>query len=382
MTRAPAQRRLPSVSGDLAARLDPVLARVSAAATPGTQAALLRDGELVWTGTYGVADVDATTPVSDGTVFCLASLGKPLLAALALSEVERGRVALDEPLSVALGDGLPGAGVVTLRMLLTHTSGYPDLYEAAEVMALMPPTSSGGGSAYDPDRPFTWEMLAPALRDPVEPGSHWAYSNTGYIIVAEVLTRVLGGTESFAEEWTEFADAVGGVLPLTSDVLTFDRSAVALRRLAHGYEQLDNGSWVDPYAAHQPSGVPADLFGLPFGDGLFGGTAVGAAVFLDGLLVRRVLLDPAMVDLMTAITPQAAAAVDAPDPDLRTYGMGMFQMTVRDAVWVGHRGSYAGFTAAGASCLATGETLVVLSNALTEARPALVVWRELAGRLT
>ena len=366
--------------GDLAARLQAALDRAAAASTtPGTQAALVRDGLLVWAGTSGFAHVETWTPVTRETVFCLASLGKTMLAALTLRLVEDGVLDLDQRLAAILGDRVPGAQVVTVRMLLTHTAGYPDLYESPEVSALMPPMdgAEGSGSAYDPDRPYTWEMLAAGLREPVEPGARWEYSNTGYVVLCEVLTRALGGADGLREAWTSLADRVDGEVRLTPDLLTMERAATDPARLAHGYDRQADGSYVDPYALHRPAGVPTDLFGLPFGDGLFAGTAVGTAAFLDGLFVRQSLLDPATVHRMSLPTAQAAA--DASDPDLRTYAMGTFAMSAAGGVWQGHRGGYGGFSTAGASRRADGTTLVVLTNGLTEERPALVIWRELAG---
>jgi D-alanyl-D-alanine carboxypeptidase len=359
---------------DLDAAFD---AAAAASSTPGAQAALLRDGELRWAGSYGVAHVETGSVVDDDTVFCLASLGKTMLATLTLRLVEEGRLGLDAPISTVLTDDVPGTRSVTVRMLLDHTSGYPDLYDAPEVRAIMPPQHDGGGEAYEPDRPFTWEMVAQGLRQPVEPGERWEYSNTGYIVLTEVLTRVLGGADGIHSAWTSLAGDVGGTTPLTEDVLTMRRSSVGPARMARGMEQQPDGTFVDPYAGSRPSGIPTDLFGLPFGDGLFAGTATGTAVFLDALFVRRAVLAPGTVDRMTAPTPQAAAA-EHDVPDLATYGMGTFRTTAGGTEWQGHSGSYSGFSTFGASSLARGSTLVVLTNGLTPDRPARAIWGALA----
>jgi CubicO group peptidase (beta-lactamase class C family) len=342
--------------------------------THGAQAALVRDGVVRWTATRGVADVPSSIPVDDGTLFCLASLGKPLLAALTLSLVERDALTLDAPLETVLGE-LPGASAVTLRMLLTHTSGYPDLYEAPVLQSLVSHDAS-----YDPDRPHTWEALRPGLAEPVAPGKRWEYSNTGYLVLTELLVRVLGGAEGLQRAWDAFVER-GGIRPaLSSRLLTFDRSSVEPGRLAHGYEQQDDGAFADAYAGVVATGVPTDLFGLPFGDGLFAGTAVGTALFLDALFVRRTLLAPATVDLMSEPTPQAAAA-DESVPDPRTYGMGTLKVDGLGGSWQGHQGRYAGFSTVGASHTATGTTLVVLTNTIADPVPAVTVWRALAEAL-
>ncbi len=325
-----------------------------------------------------MADLETRTPVTDDTVFCLASLGKTLVAAVALSLVEQGRLELDAPISSLLGDEVPGSRVVTPRMLLSHTSGYPDLYDSPEVAALMAPDEDepGSGAAFDPDRPFTWAMLVPGIREPVDPGARWEYSNAGYIVLTEMLVRILGGADGLKAAWDEIAARSGA--PLGDEVLTMDRSTA--RHLAHGYDQRKDGTLVDPYAAHVPSGVPTDLFGLPFGDGLFAGTAIGVATFLDGLFVRQTVLAPATLETMTTTSAQAAAA-EAHDPDLTTYGLGTFRVSAPVGVWQGHRGTYAGFTTIGACSRDLDSTLVVLTNVSGEEHAARAVWTALAGEL-
>ena len=361
------------------ARLDAVLADAArASGAPGAQAVLIRHGSVAWAGRYGVADLAVRTPVTDDTSFCLASLGKTLVAALAMRLVEEGRLELDAPISTLLGDEVPGTRVVTPRMLLSHTSGYPDLYDSPEVAALMAPDEDepGSGAAFDPDRPFTWAILVPGFLDPVEPAARWEYSNAGYIVLTEMLVRVLGGAEALNETWAEIA--AGADARLGDDVLTMDRSTA--RHLAHGYDRKPDGTLVDPYAAHPPAGVPTDLFGLPFGDGLFAGSAVGVGRFLDGLFVRRTVLRPETVELMTTGSTQAAAA-DVPDPDLATYGLGAYRIGASTGLWHGHRGSYAGFATVGASERSWGTTLVVLSNVWAQEHPARAVWAALAAEL-
>jgi len=362
----------------LAARLDETLTgSLGESRAPGVQAAVVARGEVLWTGCAGRAVLDPAAPVTDDTVFCLASLGKTMLAALVLRLVEDGRLDLDVPVAAVVGADVPGATVVTPRLLLTHTSGYPDLYEAPEVKPLLPPDpGSDGGEDYRPDRTFTWATLAPGLREPVDPGTRWDYSNTGYLVLTEVLARVLGGPGAIGPAWSDLAARADR--PLGDDLLTLDRSAVPLDRLAHGYDEQGDGRFVDPYAAHRPTGVPTDLFGLPFGDGLFAGTAMGVALFLDALFVRGRLLRPATVDLMT--TPSLPAAT-ADDPEGATYGMGTFRVTTAAGAWQGHRGRYGGFSTMGASQRDRGLTLVVLSNGLTDEVPAVVVWRALADAL-
>jgi hypothetical protein len=83
---------------------------------------------------------------------------------------------------------------------------------------------------------------------------------------------------------------------------------------------------------------------------------------------------------MTAPTAQAAAA-EAHDPDLTTYGLGTFRVSAPVGVWQGHRGTYAGFTTIGACSRDLDATLVVLTNVSGEEHAARAVWTALVGEL-
>lgn len=160
------------------------------------------------------------------------------------------------------------------------------------------------------------------------------------------------------------------------------RSRVRLDRMAHGYVEQSGGGLVDAYAAHPPSGVPTDLFGLPFGDGLFAGTAVGVATFLDALFIRRTVVDPSSLDLMTTTTPQAAAAVgEVHDRRWPTYGMGSFRVDFAGGTWRGHRGTYGGFNVLAMSDVERRATLAVLTNLMAEEATSVPIWRALVEAL-
>jgi D-alanyl-D-alanine carboxypeptidase len=348
---------------------------------PGAQAVVMQDGAVLWTGAYGSADVQARTPVTDDTLFCLASVGKLLLAAFTLRRAEKGLLDVDTPVASAIGAEIPGTELVTVRMLLAHTGGYPEVYESPAIRRIMPPEKPGEVTDYDPNRPFTWSMLAPGYQTPVTPGEHWAYSNGGYILLTEVLARLSGGPAELMAAWAEFVASVDGLDP-DDALLTPERSESARSRLARGYHRQQDAPYADAYGAHPAAGIPTDLYGLPFGDGLFAGTALGVARFLDGLFVRgAILAEPALEQMTETTTP---AAADGPaEPGLDTYGLGTFAMPEPYGAWQGHTGTYGGFSAVAAARRTDGVTLVVLTNGMTDdVQPARQIWRELAATCT
>lgn len=95
---------------------------------PGLSAALIRDGQLVWAESFGVADADTRQPVTNSTVFEAHALSMPLFAYAVLRLVDEGRLDLDASIVRYLGkDVIPCSDrrirLVTPRMLLNNTSG-------------------------------------------------------------------------------------------------------------------------------------------------------------------------------------------------------------------------------------------------------------------
>jgi len=110
--------------------------QMARAKLPGLSAAVIRDGRVVWTGAYGWADVAARRPVGTETRFQLASVSKTITATVIMRQVERGRLDLDADVNVMLpfrvrSPSHPDA-VITLRHLMTHTSGIRDNWDILE----------------------------------------------------------------------------------------------------------------------------------------------------------------------------------------------------------------------------------------------------------
>ncbi|MFE0153247.1 serine hydrolase domain-containing protein [Nonomuraea sp. NPDC059007] len=371
LTAAPATAATSARSGaGLSDALDAALAEGAAkAGDPGVQAVILRHGRLVWSGRSGNAVDAPPAPVTDDTMFGFASYSKLLLAAYALSQVEAGELAMDTPIRAYVGNTVPGSGVVTLRMLLTHTGGYPDVYESPELAPLMP-----GGDRYRPGVPYTWRMIARGLRAPVNPGKTYSYSNTGFLILAHVLSVRAGGDRKLTAAVNAFTARAGSVVPEDGRVLTMERKRSDYARFAHGYEDLPGLGKVDMFTHHGDTGIPADMFGLPWGDGLFAGTALGGAQFIDALYARKRLLRPATVRAMIKPTPQSVAAKEP-------YGMATEIFEAGGRSWLGHSGAYGGFNTLGGTDQARGVTLMVVTNRLGT-RAADTIFKQLVKAYT
>lgn len=148
---------------------------------PGAVVAVIFEGQLIHVKPYGLANVEWSVPPTKETVFEIGSISKQFVAAAALLVAEDGRLELDRSIHHYLPE-IPGEWYgVTMRQLLTHTSGIPDYEEIA---------------SYDiyRNRLTAAEIIKIAQSRPMDfpPGTGWYYSNTGYYLASMVLERIEG----------------------------------------------------------------------------------------------------------------------------------------------------------------------------------------------
>ncbi|HWS72689.1 MAG TPA: serine hydrolase domain-containing protein, partial [Thermoanaerobaculia bacterium] len=166
-----------------AAKLDAIGSEVVATkGAPGVAIGVLRGGHVVYAKGFGVADLENNVPLRAGSVFPIASVTKTFTAAAVLQLVADGKVALDDDIGKYLPDlPLRGKGV-TVRRLLDHTAGVHNLTTNRAYWA----------QAANPIEPAE---LAKFFRDEpldFEPGSRYAYSNSGYILLGLLIEKASG----------------------------------------------------------------------------------------------------------------------------------------------------------------------------------------------
>ena len=148
---------------------------------PGVAALVARHGRPAAAWYLGSADPAGGRPVEAGTLFPLASITKPLTAALIMAFVEEGRIGLDEPAAAVLPElGRPETAGLTLRQLLTHTAGFPGF----------PDENAALRQARRPLGAFVAAFLGTAPR--FAAGSQFCYSNVGVGLLGEVAARLSG----------------------------------------------------------------------------------------------------------------------------------------------------------------------------------------------
>lgn len=161
-----------------AARVDACLRRqMRAYGIPGMQAAVVQNGRIVLLRSYGIASVELGVPVTDRTVFAINSITKAFTGVTAMRAVEARRLDLSAPISTYLDD-LPEAWrAVTVRQLLSHMSGLPELTRAPAVES-------------DQAQAWTWVQTQPLQ---FAAGERFSYTQTNYTLIQRILNR-LGGT--------------------------------------------------------------------------------------------------------------------------------------------------------------------------------------------
>src|SRR5947209_2674561 len=146
---------------------------------PGLSLAVLRGDSVVLARGYGYANVEHRVPATDSTVYQSGSVGKQFTAAAIVMLAEQGRFSLDDSITRFLPDGPAPWRGITIRHLLTHTSGIADYTD----------------STLDTRRDYTEdELVRLAAKQPLEfaPGDRWSYSNTGYVLIGIIIHRVTG----------------------------------------------------------------------------------------------------------------------------------------------------------------------------------------------
>jgi CubicO group peptidase (beta-lactamase class C family) len=198
---------------------------------PGGAWVMLQDGEPLATRYFGVERIGGPA-IGPETRFYIGSLAKTITATAALMLRERGALRLEDPLGRWI-DGLPAfARDVRIIHLLQHTSGLPDIFEA------LGDTVSGLDNA----RVLGFVRGLDSLR--FAPGERHAYSNTGYVLLAEVIGKASGrGFAPFVE------DSILKPLGMTATTLV-RKGAPAIPHRAVGYRRAAGGFVPDDLRDH------------------------------------------------------------------------------------------------------------------------------------
>jgi D-alanyl-D-alanine carboxypeptidase len=188
---AAAPEPAPPLTAAVQSKIDTdVRAALSASHAQGATIVIVRDGAVVFARSYGLRDVERSSPADEHTRYEIGSITKQFTAAAILQLEEAGKIDLDARVATYVPTA-PHAGEITVRQLLTHTSGLADYTDAPNFDALAATTAS-----FD-------RVLSPIAGKPLgfTPGSAFAYSNTNYLILGRIIERVSGQTwEAYVQQ--------------------------------------------------------------------------------------------------------------------------------------------------------------------------------------
>ncbi len=171
-----------SLSPQLRSSIDEIAQQVlKTTGVPSASIAVVQDGKIVYLQAYGAARLDPQTPATPQMRYSIGSISKQFTAAAILMLAEEGKLSLDDPVSKYI-PGLTSGNEITIRQLLSHTSGYQDYWPQDYVPPLMLQPISADGIM---DR---WAKIP--LDFP--PGTKWQYSNTNYVIAGAIVEKVSG----------------------------------------------------------------------------------------------------------------------------------------------------------------------------------------------
>jgi D-alanyl-D-alanine carboxypeptidase len=173
----PAQTSLPA---DVTTQIDKLVTdTLSRTGVPSASIAIVKDGQIAYVKTYGDAKLEPKTPSTTQMRYSIGSISKQFTAAAILLLQEQGKVSLEDKVAKYIPD-LTRANEVTIRQLLSHTSGYQDYWPQDYVMKPML-------------EPITARKIMDTwAKKPLdfEPGAKWQYSNTNYVIAGAIVEKV------------------------------------------------------------------------------------------------------------------------------------------------------------------------------------------------
>jgi len=322
---SPAQTGLPA---ELRANIDDIVNKVLATTgVPSASLAVVKDGKIAYVRAYGDARLDPHMVASPGMRYSIGSISKQFTAAAILMLAEEGKLSLDDPVSKYVS-GLTRGNEVTIREVLSHTSGYQDYWPQDYVMPMM----------LNPVTPQ--EILDRWGRIPLDfdPGTKWQYSNTNYVIAGVIVEKVSG-----MPLWTFLGKQVFTPLGMKSIADTNEKAL----------PQTDPGGYFR-YALGPLHPAPKEGKGWVFAAGELAMTADDLAKW-DISMIQQTVLKPASYKEMETVVLLKNGAPTS-------YGLGVGVSMVNGHRMLEHSGDVSGFTAENIVLPDDKIAIVVLTN--------------------
>jgi CubicO group peptidase (beta-lactamase class C family) len=292
---------------------------------PGVSIAVVRNGEVIKAKGFGLANVELNVAATPDTVYQSGSVGKQFTATLVMMLVEEGKISLDAPIGRYIPDAPDSWRGITVRQLLTHTSGISNkLYDQIDL-----------------HQDYTEDQLVKkiaALPLDFEPGEKWNYSNPGYVTLGVLIHKVTGRF---------YGDLLAEKIftPLGMKTARIINEADIIRNRAAGYrlirDELKNQEWVSP-----PLNTTAD--------GSLYLTVYDMAKWDAALYTEKLLKRSSLDQMWTPVKLNSGKT--------QPYGFGWAFAEVKGHRLIEHGGAWQGFTSYIARYVDDGLTVIVLTN--------------------
>jgi CubicO group peptidase (beta-lactamase class C family) len=312
-----------------ASALDDLSAKaVSDSLTPSIAVGVMKNGSMIYAKAFGSANLETMTAATPKTIYKIGSNTKQFTATAILLLQEAGALSIDDPLSRFLPD-FPRSSEVTLRQMLTHTSGLGNFTQTN------PPEKIAQMSRVDYDPKAL--LAAMAATDPLfvaPPGTAWSYSNTAYVLLGIVVEKVSG------TPWGQFLKTRIFDVQGLSDTAKDDVTEVLPRR-ASGYTDHPGSPTLFDNCSFESMSIPA-------GAGALRSTVFDLCAW-HGALFGGKVLSPASLKAMTTPgrlkdggQPFTIAAEGRPKEAVN-YGFGLNVGTFESHPYFDHNGGISGF---------------------------------------
>jgi len=179
-------------------RVDALFAPYSKGRVPGAAVMVIQNAKVLLKSFYGRADIETKIPILIGsnTAFLLASVTKPFTAMAIMILSDQGLLGYDDSLSQFFPRFPPYARKITVRHLLNHTSGLREFdclfIKAGKIDIDWPRSSQSQPSSCEPTSKDTLDLLARQKSLLFNPGDKYEYSNSGYVVLAQIVEKVSG----------------------------------------------------------------------------------------------------------------------------------------------------------------------------------------------
>jgi D-alanyl-D-alanine carboxypeptidase len=310
------------------------LAALQQQAMPGMTVALAKNGTMLYSQAYGVSDLTTRQAALPNAIFEIGSITKQFTAALIMKLQEQGQLHVDDSIATYMPEySFPSA--ITLRMMLTHTSGLADFTN-------FPQLGDWVKNGVSEATVLTAVSLAPLQ---FQPGTQYSYSNSNFFALGTIIEKLTGQSYSANLQQDIFQP-----LGMTN---TF-YSLPPVGQSATGY--TNNGAGLVPAiiwdrsAAFAAGALSSNVYDL---------------VAWDNALIHGKVISPASFQAMTT-----SNGFQIPGGGSYGFGLALWTFNNRPIIW--HDGQIGGFTAETAVFLDSGFAIVVLTND-QDANPDMVV---------